>query len=183
MNRITVLNAIALEDAALTAEELATACSVHTRWVVERAEAGLLGSVTATTVTTTVSTLRFHSAELRRARRLLALERDFDANPELAALAVDGIVPAPRALLRLEHHLEQMRGDEPVGRFQRSALGSAQGFDLLEDVGDIERVEMAGPQKTRLLTRPRIEVRLVEASVDGSLIHDDPSFSTPRTGL
>lgn len=107
MNPMTVLDAIALEDAALTVEELATACSVHTRWVVEHVESGLLGaaSTTTTTVTTTatVSTaLRFHSAELRRARRLLALERNFDANPELAALAADLMEEVDRLRRRLK---------------------------------------------------------------------------------
>ncbi len=92
MKTMTVLDAVALEDAALTVDELATACSVHTRWVVERVESGLLGtarSTTSVTTTTVSASMRFHSAELRRARRLHALERDFDANPELAALAVD----------------------------------------------------------------------------------------------
>lgn len=98
------MTAVPLEDDALTTEELARACSVQTTWVVERVRSGLLGAasvsaltrtrVTTTSVTTSSTSgngegLRFHSPDLMRARRLAALERDFDANPELAALAVD----------------------------------------------------------------------------------------------
>lgn len=103
MTRTLVMNAVALEDAALTAEELANACSVQTHWVVERVEAGLLGAVTTTTTVASTAVLRFQSAELRRARRMLALERDFDANPELAALAVDLMEEIDRLKRRLAH--------------------------------------------------------------------------------
>ena len=93
MKPMNVLSAVALEDAALTVDELARACAVQTHWVVERVQSGLLGSVTTVTA---VSELRFRSPELTRARRLRALERDFDANPELAALAVDMIEEVER---------------------------------------------------------------------------------------
>lgn len=96
MKPMNVLDAVALEDAALTADELARACAVQTVWVVERVQSGLLGSVATTTTTTAVAELRFHSPALTRARRLRALERDFDANPELAALAVDMIEEVER---------------------------------------------------------------------------------------
>lgn len=106
--------AVPLEEDALTAEELARACAVQTTWVVERVQSGLLGAtiataVTLTSVTTTTSLqvntgegLRFRSPDLMRARRLAALERDFDANPEMAALTADLIeeVEALRRRLR-----------------------------------------------------------------------------------
>ena len=41
-------------------------------------------------------------AELARARRLAALERDFDANPELAALVADLIEEVARLKRRLK---------------------------------------------------------------------------------
>ncbi|MGH8767413.1 MAG: MerR family transcriptional regulator, partial [Burkholderiales bacterium] len=45
--------------------------------------------------------LRFVSADLARARRLAALERDFDANQELAALVVDLIEEVGRLRAQL----------------------------------------------------------------------------------
>ncbi len=73
------------ESSALTLEELAAACAVEPHWVVERVEAGFIGDFAAVTRTR----WRFASAELVRARRLAALERQMDANPELAALVAD----------------------------------------------------------------------------------------------
>ncbi len=96
------MTAVPLEEDALTAEELARACAVQTTWVVERVQSGLLGATTTTLQVSTGVGLRFHSSDLMRARRLAALERDFDANPELAALAADLIeeVEALRRRLR-----------------------------------------------------------------------------------
>jgi chaperone modulatory protein CbpM len=73
------------ESSTLTLEELAAACAVEPGWVVERVEAGFIGDFAAVTRTR----WRFASAELVRARRLVSLERDMDANPELAALVAD----------------------------------------------------------------------------------------------
>lgn len=73
-----------LDETALTLEELAVACAVEPTWVMERVDAGFLtGTFRAET------TWCFVSADLVRARRLISLERDFDANPELAALVAD----------------------------------------------------------------------------------------------
>lgn len=90
MSHVEILQAVALEEAALSADELAQACAVERRWVVEHVEAGLLG------VSVTTTELRFSSPELRRARRLRALERDWGANAELAALTVDLIEEVER---------------------------------------------------------------------------------------
>lgn len=79
-----VFTAVVLEDAALTIDDVALACSVSTAWVVSRVEAGVIprsGSAPAE--------WRFGSRELLRARRIRAIERDFDAEPELAALVAD----------------------------------------------------------------------------------------------
>jgi chaperone modulatory protein CbpM len=73
------------ESSSLTLEELAAACAVEPAWVVERVEAGFIGGLAAVARTR----WRFASAELVRARRLVSLERDMDANPELAALVAD----------------------------------------------------------------------------------------------
>lgn len=78
------LQGTVLDEAALGVDELACACSVTTEWVVRHVEEGFLGETGMT-----VQSLRFTSRDLGRARRIHALERDFDAVPELAALVAD----------------------------------------------------------------------------------------------
>ncbi len=92
-----ILTGVVLDDVALTLEDLARACAVESQWIVERVEAGLLGSASLKSVE-----WRFVSADLVRARRLAALERDFDANQELAALVVDLIEEVGRLRGRLK---------------------------------------------------------------------------------
>ena len=85
-----------LDDTTLTLEELAKACSVAPNWVLERVEAGLLnGKLKEKT------SWCFISADLVRARRLISIEKGFDANPELAALVADLI----EEVNRLKRHL------------------------------------------------------------------------------
>ena len=99
MNRaaatIQVTSVVLDEASALTLEELAAACAVETHWVVERVEAGYIGDFAAVSRTR----WRFAGAELARARRLASLERDMDANPELAALVAD-LIEEVQALRR-----------------------------------------------------------------------------------
>lgn len=79
------LSGVLLEDAALSLDELARACNVEPDWVVRHVQAGVLGGE----MTVQVTSWRFRSVDLDRARRLLSLERDFDANEQLAALVID----------------------------------------------------------------------------------------------
>jgi chaperone modulatory protein CbpM len=79
-----VLVGLVIDEHALSLEELACACGVDADWLHERLDAGLLVCCSGEG-----AARRFASPQLHRARRLLALERDFDANPELAALVVD----------------------------------------------------------------------------------------------
>ena len=120
MNSHNVKSGVSLEEAALTADELAHACSVQTAWVIDHVQAGLLVGVSVTSMTSVTSVtsvtpmtpvttptatpveMRFSSPELVRARRLLAMERNFDANPELAALAVDLIEEVEHLRRRLQ---------------------------------------------------------------------------------
>lgn len=74
-----------LDETALTLEELAHACSVDPDWVVQHVRAGVLGA----NVELEVTRWRFGGGDLGRARRLLRIEQDFDANEDLAALVVD----------------------------------------------------------------------------------------------
>ncbi|MCQ9372674.1 chaperone modulator CbpM [Methyloversatilis sp. XJ19-13] len=85
MTHDDILTGELLDDARLTLDELARACATEPGWIIERVEAGYLCRMDAGQP----ETWRFASAELVRARQLRAMERDFDANPELAALVVD----------------------------------------------------------------------------------------------
>jgi chaperone modulatory protein CbpM len=91
MNAHRIVSGVLLEEVALDVEQLSRACAVEPQWVLERVEAGLLECIVVAR-----SEQRFASAALLRARRLRALERDFDANPELAALTVDLIEEVER---------------------------------------------------------------------------------------
>lgn len=92
-----IVTGVVLDEVALTVEDLARACAVEAQWVVERVEAGLLGRASVESVE-----WRFVSADLARARRLAALERDFEADQELAALVVDLIEEVARLKTRLK---------------------------------------------------------------------------------
>ena len=79
-----VIVGIALEEACLTLEQLASACSVEAEWIVQRVDEGLLPSEGPSR-----AEWRFSAGGLRRARRMHQIERDFEAVPELAALVAD----------------------------------------------------------------------------------------------
>lgn len=96
MRQIEIVSGVLLDDVALSLEELAHACSVEPQWVVERIETGILGDGVMQ-----VTSCRFTSSDLTRARRLRQLERDFDAAPELAALTTDLIEEVERLRMRL----------------------------------------------------------------------------------
>lgn len=98
MTRVTVIKGVVIDEVRLSVDELARACSVDERWIIEHVEAGLLGEPPREADT---RQWRFASAELARSRRLLHLERHMDANPELAALVVDMIDELARLRSRL----------------------------------------------------------------------------------
>jgi chaperone modulatory protein CbpM len=72
-----------LEDNGLSLEQVATICAVETDWLIKHVEEGLLEPLPKQ------DEWRFSSTTLIRVRRLVSLERDFDAVPELAALVAD----------------------------------------------------------------------------------------------
>jgi chaperone modulatory protein CbpM len=78
------LTGVLVDEAALNLDELAHACNVEPDWVVRHVHAGVLGGGEVQ-----VTSLQFRSRDLARARRLLTIERDFDANEQLAALVID----------------------------------------------------------------------------------------------
>lgn len=97
MRDADILTAVVLDEASFTLEEFARACAVNHEWVVLRVEEGMLLGAGAA-----AADWRFSGHDLRRARRIRAIERDFDAVPELAALVADLLeeVEGLRARLR-----------------------------------------------------------------------------------
>lgn len=91
-----ILTGAVLEDACLTLEELASVCTLSPEWVMRHVEEGVLSGPGRT-----LSDQRFTSRDLWRARHIHALERDFDAVPELAALVVDLLEEVDRLRARL----------------------------------------------------------------------------------
>lgn len=83
-NEIEIISGVLLDEVALTLEEFAHACSVSSEWVSLHVEAGILSMPEIEP-----ARWRFSSRDLWRARQLCALERDFDALPDLAALVID----------------------------------------------------------------------------------------------
>jgi chaperone modulatory protein CbpM len=81
----TTIMAVLADDAALTLDELARACEVDADWVIRHVHAGVLPGDAAVQLTS----WRFRGGDLQRARRLLQVERGFDADEQLAALVVD----------------------------------------------------------------------------------------------
>lgn len=97
MVQVDIVSGVLLDEVALSLEELAHACAADQQWVVERIEAGVLGDGSMQ-----ITSCRFTSNDLARARRMRQLECEFDAVPELAALAVDLIEEVERLKRRLE---------------------------------------------------------------------------------
>lgn len=84
MSNHDILTGDILDEVTLNIEQLAQACAVNTEWVIARVNAGLL---TCSVIES--NTWYFVSTDLARARKLASIERDFDANEEIAALVVD----------------------------------------------------------------------------------------------
>ncbi len=73
-----------LEESGLTLEQLAALCAVEPEWIIRHIEDGLLEPLPQHS-----NEWRFSSTSLLRVRRIVVLERDFEAVPELAALVAD----------------------------------------------------------------------------------------------
>jgi|CXWL01.1.fsa_nt_gi chaperone modulatory protein CbpM len=81
------IDAILLEDAMLNLDELARSCQVSREWVIERVQCGLL--LNENLVHTDPASWIFDSRSFMRVKRIMAVERDFECNPELAGLVAD----------------------------------------------------------------------------------------------
>ena len=96
-----VVVGIALEEPCLTLEQVAAACAVEPAWIVRHVEEGFVSCSGEG-----AAQWRFSSVTLTRVRRMRALERDFDAVPELAALVAD-------LLEEMDRLRAQVRGESP----------------------------------------------------------------------
>ncbi|HBI82730.1 MerR family transcriptional regulator [Orrella sp. NBD-18] len=86
MSSVTVCTALLVDhEAPVTADELARFCNQHIDWVVTLVEQGI---VTAT-VGQQREHWRFASQAVTRARSVARLQRDFEVNPDAAALMID----------------------------------------------------------------------------------------------
>lgn len=97
MTRGKPIDAVLIDEQTLELHELAFACAVPPTWVVERVEAGLLACCPSS-----AGEMRFASAHLVRARRMVTTERRFDANQEVAALVADLIEEVDQLRRRLQ---------------------------------------------------------------------------------
>ena len=98
MNDSDVLHGSVIADHEITLDHLARLCAVSQDWVLQRIDAGVLSARGGAS-----SGWRFSSRTVWRVRRMVALERDFDAAPELAALAADLMEELERARAHLRH--------------------------------------------------------------------------------
>lgn len=80
----TITVASIVEENFLSLEEFASLCAVEPDWVLRHIDDGLL------TATVHKNNQRcFSAAQLTRAKRMLSIERYYEATPELAALVAD----------------------------------------------------------------------------------------------
>lgn len=93
----SVLIGAVLEEACYSLSDMAVACRVSVQWVERHVEEGLL-----TCAEQGPAGPRFSTQDLQRARRMLAVERDFEAVPELAALVADLLEELEALRARLE---------------------------------------------------------------------------------
>ena len=98
------VDAVLIDEETLDLQELASACAVPPTWVVERVEAGLLAC------SSSAGGMRFASAHLVRARRMVTTERCFDANQELAALVADLIEEVEQLRRQVQTRAKGVRG-------------------------------------------------------------------------
>lgn len=92
-----ILEGQLLEEAWLTIEQAASACTVEPQWLLAHLEEGFLPQARSV-----AGVWRLTGASLARAGRMRRLERDFEAVPEMAALVADLLeeMDALRARLR-----------------------------------------------------------------------------------
>jgi chaperone modulatory protein CbpM len=107
---LRVASGVIVDEVTLNVDDLARACSVEQTWVIDHVRDGALQCVELTHAQATeaneVDQWRFASPALSRARRLLNIERTFDANPEVSALVVDLLEEVTALRKQLGNHTQ-----------------------------------------------------------------------------
>ncbi len=80
------IDSISLEDAKLDLKELARSCQVSHEWIIEHVQCGVLLNEK---FDEDPEKWIFDSYSFIRTKKILAVERDFECNPELAGLVAD----------------------------------------------------------------------------------------------
>jgi len=84
MKKSELIIAAIVEESYFTPEQVAVQCAVEQDWVLQHLEEGLLSATKQQN-----GDCRFSVEELARAKRIVMIERNFDAFPELAVLVAD----------------------------------------------------------------------------------------------
>ena len=87
----------AAQEVRLTIHELAAACRIEPGWVIERVRAGLIEVGDPDRP----EQWQFADLHLTRVRCMVTMERDMDANPEVAALVADLVAEVRQLRARL----------------------------------------------------------------------------------
>jgi len=91
---------ILLEDVMLSLDELARSCQVNREWIIEHVQWGLLPNENL--IDTDPDAWIFDSRSFVRIKKIIAIERDFECNPELAGLVADLIEEVEQLRTRLK---------------------------------------------------------------------------------
>lgn len=84
MSESEIMIATVLDESSLSLEQVADLCAVEPEWVLRHVEEGLISASKLEN-----GNWYFSSVALTRAKRIVRIEKDFDALPELAALVAD----------------------------------------------------------------------------------------------
>ena len=84
MKRNDDILAVLVDEQLFSPDQFAEICGVSIDWVYVHVHAGVFAAIGDEP-----ASWQFYGGEIRRARQIHALERDFNASPELAALVVD----------------------------------------------------------------------------------------------
>ncbi len=97
------IDAVLLEDTTFSLDELTRSCQVTREWVIERVQWGLL--LNEDLAHADPDSWFFNSRSFMRVKRIVAVERDFECNAELAGLVADMI----EEIEHLRAHLKTAR--------------------------------------------------------------------------
>lgn len=96
MNERHIITGVLVEESWTTLEQAASVCCVEVEWLMRHVQTGLLPGADQSG-----GTWRLSTAAVLHAQRMRRIERDFEAEPELAALVADLLAELDRLRTRL----------------------------------------------------------------------------------